>query len=133
VDRLARRALSIAIYLNDRYELDGRTPTVTRHCMEYGRSSRPAVGREGYLWENPVHELQRNEKEDGCGAICGLRPLSAGIDRGGYFLPVILYVAVLPAGQTLPAGVAFSASGLIQKLGSFGFFFSIFMIYKVLS
>ena len=46
----------------------------------------------------------------------------------GMFLPGILYVGVLPHGEALPSwGIAVSsASGLITKLGSFGWFLALF-------
>jgi hypothetical protein len=52
----------------------------------------------------------------------------------GMFLPAILYVAVLPAGQTLPQwGIAASsASGLIKQLGSFGWFLALFFGFWIL-
>jgi len=52
----------------------------------------------------------------------------------GMFLPGILYVAVMPAGQALPAwGIAASsASGLIQKLGPFGWFLALFFGFWIL-
>jgi hypothetical protein len=52
----------------------------------------------------------------------------------GMFLPGILYVAVLPAGQTLPAwGIAASsASGLIKQLGSFGWFLALFFGFWIM-
>jgi len=52
----------------------------------------------------------------------------------GMFLPGILYVGVLPRGQTLPAwGIAASsASGLIQKLGNFGWFLALFFGFWIL-
>lgn len=52
----------------------------------------------------------------------------------GMFLPGILYVAVMPAGQALPAwGIAASsASGLVQKLGSFGWFLALFFGFWIL-
>jgi hypothetical protein len=52
----------------------------------------------------------------------------------GMFLPGILYVAVLPRGQTLPAwGIAASsASGLIAKLGNFGWFLALFFGFWIL-
>ncbi len=52
----------------------------------------------------------------------------------GMFLPGILYVGVLPRGQTLPAwGIAASsASGLILKLGNFGWFLALFFGFWIL-
>jgi hypothetical protein len=52
----------------------------------------------------------------------------------GMFLPGILYVAVLPRGQTLPSwGIAASsASGLILKLGNFGWFLALFFGFWIL-
>jgi len=52
----------------------------------------------------------------------------------GMFLPGILYVAVLPRGQTLPSwGIAASsASGLILKLGNFGWFLGLFFGFWIL-
>jgi hypothetical protein len=52
----------------------------------------------------------------------------------GMFLPGILYVGVLPKGQALPAwGIAASsASGLIQKLGNFGWFLALFFGFWIL-
>jgi hypothetical protein len=52
----------------------------------------------------------------------------------GMFLPGILYVAVIPAGQSLPAwGIAASsASGLIKQLGSFGWFLALFFGFWIL-
>jgi hypothetical protein len=52
----------------------------------------------------------------------------------GMFLPGILYVAVLPAGQTLPSwGIAASsASGLIKQLGSFGWFLALFFGFWIM-
>ena len=52
----------------------------------------------------------------------------------GMFLPGILYVAVLPRGMTLPAwGIAASsASGLISKLGNFGWFLALFFGFWIL-
>ena len=52
----------------------------------------------------------------------------------GMFLPGILYVAVLPRGMTLPAwGIAASsASGLIQKMGNFGWFLALFFGFWIL-
>ena len=52
----------------------------------------------------------------------------------GMFLPGILYVAVLPRGSTLPAwGIAASsASGLILKLGNFGWFLALFFGFWIL-
>ena len=52
----------------------------------------------------------------------------------GMFLPGILYVAVLPRGMTLPAwGIAASsASGLILKLGNFGWFLALFFGFWIL-
>ncbi|MGA2463305.1 MAG: Nramp family divalent metal transporter [Thermodesulfobacteriota bacterium] len=52
----------------------------------------------------------------------------------GMFLPGILYVAVLPRGMTLPSwGIAASsASGLILKLGNFGWFLALFFGFWIL-
>jgi hypothetical protein len=52
----------------------------------------------------------------------------------GMFLPGILYVAVLPRGSTLPAwGIAASsASGLIAKMGNFGWFLALFFGFWIL-
>jgi hypothetical protein len=52
----------------------------------------------------------------------------------GMFLPGILYVAVLPTGQSLPAwGIAASsASGLIAKLGWFGWFLALFFGFWIM-
>lgn len=52
----------------------------------------------------------------------------------GMFLPGILYVGVLPRGQALPAwGIAASsASGLILKLGNFGWFLALFFGFWIL-
>ena len=52
----------------------------------------------------------------------------------GMFLPGILYVAVLPRGMTLPSwGIAASsASGLIQKMGNFGWFLALFFGFWIL-
>jgi len=52
----------------------------------------------------------------------------------GMFLPGILYVAVLPRGSTLPSwGIAASsASGLILKLGNFGWFLALFFGFWIL-
>jgi len=52
----------------------------------------------------------------------------------GMFLPGILYVAVLPRGSTLPSwGIAASsASGLISKLGNFGWFLALFFGFWIL-
>ncbi len=52
----------------------------------------------------------------------------------GMLLPGILYVAVLPAGQPLPAwGIAASsASGLVQKLGWFGWFLALFFGFWIM-
>ena len=52
----------------------------------------------------------------------------------GMFLPGILYVAVLPAGQTLPQwGIAASsASGLIKDLGYFGWFLALFFGFWIM-
>lgn len=52
----------------------------------------------------------------------------------GMFLPGILYVAMLPRGQKLPAwGIAASTgSGLIQQLGSFGWFLALFFGFWIL-
>ena len=52
----------------------------------------------------------------------------------GMFLPGILYVAVLPRGQALPAwGIAASsASGLILKMGNFGWFLALFFGFWIL-
>jgi hypothetical protein len=52
----------------------------------------------------------------------------------GMFLPGILYVAVLPAGQSLPSwGIAASsASGLIKQLGSFGWFLALFFGFWIM-
>jgi hypothetical protein len=52
----------------------------------------------------------------------------------GMFLPGILYVGVLPRGTTLPSwGIAASsASGLIIKLGTFGFYLALFFGFWIL-
>jgi len=52
----------------------------------------------------------------------------------GMFLPGILYVAVLPRGMDLPSwGIAASsASGLILKLGNFGWFLALFFGFWIL-
>jgi hypothetical protein len=52
----------------------------------------------------------------------------------GMFLPGILYVGVLPQGQALPSwGIAVSsASGLIAKLGSFGWFLALFFGFWIM-
>jgi len=52
----------------------------------------------------------------------------------GMFLPGILYVAMLPAGQSLPSwGIAASsASGLIQHLGRFGWFLALFFGFWIM-
>jgi hypothetical protein len=52
----------------------------------------------------------------------------------GMFLPGILYVGLLPRGATLPAwGIAAStASGLIIKLGTFGFYLALFFGFWIL-
>ncbi len=52
----------------------------------------------------------------------------------GMFLPGILYVAVLPRGSDLPSwGIAASsASGLILKLGNFGWFLALFFGFWIL-
>jgi hypothetical protein len=52
----------------------------------------------------------------------------------GMFLPGILYVAVLPRGIDLPSwGIAASsASGLILKLGNFGWFLALFFGFWIL-
>jgi hypothetical protein len=52
----------------------------------------------------------------------------------GMFLPGILYVAVLPAGQALPSwGIAASsASGLILKMGNFGWFLALFFGFWIM-
>jgi hypothetical protein len=52
----------------------------------------------------------------------------------GMFLPGILYVGVLPRGSTLPSwGIAASsASGLILKLGNFGWFLALFFGFWIL-
>jgi hypothetical protein len=52
----------------------------------------------------------------------------------GMFLPGILYVAVLPRGSTLASwGIAASAaSGLILKLGNFGWFLALFFGFWIL-
>ena len=52
----------------------------------------------------------------------------------GMFLPGILYVAVLPRGMALPSwGIAASsASGLILKLGNFGWFLALFFGFWIL-
>jgi hypothetical protein len=52
----------------------------------------------------------------------------------GMFLPGILYVGVLPRGETLPSwGIAAStASGLIIKLGNFGWFLALFFGFWIL-
>jgi deoxyribodipyrimidine photo-lyase len=49
-------ALAIAIYLNDRYNLDGRDPN---GYVEYRRNSRPGLGRTCCLWQDPLYELRR--------------------------------------------------------------------------
>jgi hypothetical protein len=52
----------------------------------------------------------------------------------GMFLPGILYVGVLPRGESLPSwGIAAStASGLIIKLGNFGWFLALFFGFWIL-
>jgi hypothetical protein len=52
----------------------------------------------------------------------------------GMFLPGILYVAVLPAGASLPQwGIAASsASGLVKQLGSFGWFLALFFGFWIM-
>jgi hypothetical protein len=52
----------------------------------------------------------------------------------GMFLPGILYCGVLPRGESLPSwGIAAStASGLIVKLGSFGWFLALFFGFWIL-
>jgi len=52
----------------------------------------------------------------------------------GMFLPGILYVGVLPRGEALPSwGIAVSsASGLISKLGSFGWFLALFFGFWIM-
>lgn len=52
----------------------------------------------------------------------------------GMFLPGILYVGTLPRGESLPSwGIAAStASGLIQQLGSFGWFLALFFGFWIL-
>jgi hypothetical protein len=52
----------------------------------------------------------------------------------GMFLPGILYVGVLPRGQSLPSwGIAASsASGLILKLGNFGWFLALFFGFWIM-
>jgi len=52
----------------------------------------------------------------------------------GMFLPGILYVAVMPAGQALPSwGIAASAaSGLILKMGNFGWFLALFFGFWIM-
>jgi len=52
----------------------------------------------------------------------------------GMLLPGILYVGVLPRGMTLPSwGIAASsASGLVQKLGGFGWFLALFFGFWIL-
>jgi hypothetical protein len=52
----------------------------------------------------------------------------------GMFLPGILYVAVIPKGTTLPSwGIAASsASGLVQQLGSFGWFLALFFGFWIM-
>jgi hypothetical protein len=52
----------------------------------------------------------------------------------GMFLPGILYVAVLPRGMTLPSwGIAASsASGLILKMGNFGWYLALFFGFWIL-
>jgi hypothetical protein len=52
----------------------------------------------------------------------------------GMFLPGILYVAMIPAGQSLPAwGIAASSSsGLVAALGKFGWFLALFFGFWIL-
>jgi hypothetical protein len=52
----------------------------------------------------------------------------------GMFLPGILYVGVLPRGEALPSwGIAASsASGLVLKLGNFGWFLALFFGFWIL-
>ncbi len=52
----------------------------------------------------------------------------------GMFLPGILYVGTLPRGEALPSwGIAAStASGLIQKMGNFGWFLALFFGFWIL-
>jgi hypothetical protein len=52
----------------------------------------------------------------------------------GMFLPAILYVAMIPAGTTLPAwGIAASsASGLVAHMGKFGWFLALFFGFWIL-
>ena len=52
----------------------------------------------------------------------------------GMFLPGILYVAVMPAGKALPSwGIAAStASGLILKMGNFGWFLALFFGFWIM-
>jgi hypothetical protein len=52
----------------------------------------------------------------------------------GMFLPGILYVGVLPRGESLPSwGIAASsASGLILKLGNFGWFLALFFGFWIM-
>jgi len=52
----------------------------------------------------------------------------------GMYLPGILYVAVIPKGTALPAwGIAASsASGLIQKMGNFGWFLALFFGFWIM-
>jgi len=52
----------------------------------------------------------------------------------GMFLPGILYVGTMPAGQKLPSwGIAASsASGLVQQMGNFGWFLALFLGFWIL-
>ncbi len=52
----------------------------------------------------------------------------------GMFLPGILYVGTLPRGEALPSwGIAAStASGLVQKMGNFGWFLALFFGFWIL-
>ena len=52
----------------------------------------------------------------------------------GMFLPGILYVAMIPAGESLPAwGIAASTtSGLVKQLGTFGWFLALFFGFWIL-
>jgi hypothetical protein len=52
----------------------------------------------------------------------------------GMFLPGILYVGTMPRGQDLPSwGIAASAaSGLVQQMGSFGWFLALFFGFWIL-
>ncbi len=52
----------------------------------------------------------------------------------GMFLPGILYVAMIPAGETLPPwGIAASsASGLVKQLGAFGWFLALFFGFWIM-